>query len=440
MFAGLAADALNQISKHRRVLPIVEAPRKFVHVERKILFADFVIRADDSTFEQTPKAFDGVGVRRPDYVLARTVTHDTMIVIAAKQAITAVFVRSDKFCLRRYALADETIQCRGIGVLDHFRNDHSLTRNRADDSDLASGSRPTDSGRILAAVMIGAPAVAILGFAANISFVNLDFASQRQNVAFHRGAPAHAHKPRCVVIVRGIFTEDHAMDLQGADSLLRGQNQERDFEPKFERNLGIFKDRASQNGEAIAVLLVASYLLTIWIDALIAALAQVVERASRQRVSVAAASRTGGTLGPTHLREEPLAVVVSLKLFVESIYRLHALNLTHLSAGVINHPSASISGLLRLDVKSPPFDSVAMYPFQVTPAIFAQDNRLYADRNLRALARDVEDQLAAGDQRDVTESSECCIRLTHIRENWSDAREQIVIFHSWSRSILAINQ
>ena len=41
----------NQVGEGVRVFPIVEAPRKFIHVERKILFADFVIRADDPALE-----------------------------------------------------------------------------------------------------------------------------------------------------------------------------------------------------------------------------------------------------------------------------------------------------------------------------------------------------------------------------------------------------
>jgi hypothetical protein len=54
----LAADALDQVSKHRRIFPIVETPCELVYVQRKILFADFVVTADDPALEQGPKRFD----------------------------------------------------------------------------------------------------------------------------------------------------------------------------------------------------------------------------------------------------------------------------------------------------------------------------------------------------------------------------------------------
>ena len=39
------------------ILPVVMTEREFCQVQRQILFADVVIRADDATLQQTPKAF-----------------------------------------------------------------------------------------------------------------------------------------------------------------------------------------------------------------------------------------------------------------------------------------------------------------------------------------------------------------------------------------------
>ena len=74
----------NQIGECVRVVPIVEAPRKLVHIERQIIFADFVIRAHDAALQEGPEAFDCVCVNRADNVLARAVTHDAMRQIAAQ--------------------------------------------------------------------------------------------------------------------------------------------------------------------------------------------------------------------------------------------------------------------------------------------------------------------------------------------------------------------
>ena len=70
-FAGLVIARRNQIGESIRVVSVVVAPRKFVHIERQILFVHFVIRADLAAFEQTPEPFDCVDVRNANNVLAR---------------------------------------------------------------------------------------------------------------------------------------------------------------------------------------------------------------------------------------------------------------------------------------------------------------------------------------------------------------------------------
>src|ERR1035437_9491701 len=104
------------------------------------------------------------------------------------------------------------VKSRGVGILDHFRDHHSLASDSADDRDLAAGSRPADSGRILAAVVIGASAVPVVRFAADVSFVNFDLASER-NVTLHCGPPAMADVPASAPVSTRAFAEHHAPDL-----------------------------------------------------------------------------------------------------------------------------------------------------------------------------------------------------------------------------------
>src|SRR5208337_1873007 len=146
----------------------------------------------------------------------------------------------------------KSVKSRGVGILDHFGNDHALAGDSADDRDLATGSRPADSGRILSAVMIGAPAVAVVRLAADISFVNFDLASER-NVTLHRGAPAMTDVPASAPVGARVFAEHHAPHLKRAKTLLRGHHQEADFEPEFERNLGVLKDRVRDHAKSVAV-------------------------------------------------------------------------------------------------------------------------------------------------------------------------------------------
>lgn len=55
-------DALDQIGKHVRVLPVVEAPRKLIPVERQIILADVVEAAHNAPFDQAPERLNVVRV------------------------------------------------------------------------------------------------------------------------------------------------------------------------------------------------------------------------------------------------------------------------------------------------------------------------------------------------------------------------------------------
>ena len=52
------------------VLAVIEAPRKFIQVERQITLRDVVIPADYATLEQTPERFQIVGMHLATDVLA----------------------------------------------------------------------------------------------------------------------------------------------------------------------------------------------------------------------------------------------------------------------------------------------------------------------------------------------------------------------------------
>ena len=48
---------------------------------------------------------------------------------------------------------------------------------------------------------------------ADISFVDFDFALQRQNVAFHRASQAHHHVPASTLVVTGVLAKHDALYL-----------------------------------------------------------------------------------------------------------------------------------------------------------------------------------------------------------------------------------
>src|SRR5208282_5099283 len=99
----------------------------------------------------------------------------------------------------------KTVKSLGIGILDHFGHDHSLATDRADDGDfvLCASER-----RFLASL-----GVHVVGFPADVSFVNLDFAAQRERIALHRSAPAMADVPASTPVSTRALAEHHASDL-----------------------------------------------------------------------------------------------------------------------------------------------------------------------------------------------------------------------------------
>ena len=77
-FAGLATARRNQIGESVWIFSVVEAPCEFVHVQREILLANFVIVAENPALKERPESLNCVCVSSADYVFALTVAHDAM--------------------------------------------------------------------------------------------------------------------------------------------------------------------------------------------------------------------------------------------------------------------------------------------------------------------------------------------------------------------------
>jgi hypothetical protein len=233
----------NQVGKCVRVFPVIEAPRELVHVERQIFFVDLVVRADDSALEQAPEALDCVCVSGPHHVLAPTVAHHAMRQRIAEQAVSCILIGGDQLHVFGNGLANETIQRCGIGVLDNPRDNHSLPSDSADHRDFACPA---------SANMLALAGVFVFFFAADESLVHFHFASQRHHVALHRSAPAMADVPRGAPVSSRILTEDHAPDLQRAETLFHSPHQVPDLKPNPQRDFCVLEDRMSGHAETVA--------------------------------------------------------------------------------------------------------------------------------------------------------------------------------------------
>src|SRR6202522_3600917 len=99
----------------------------------------------------------------------------------------------------------ETVKSFSIGVLDHFGDDHAFSRDCTDDRNLVLCA---SQRRFLALA-----GVHVLRFAADISFLNFDFAVERERIALHRSAPSVADVPASTPVSTGALAEHHAPDL-----------------------------------------------------------------------------------------------------------------------------------------------------------------------------------------------------------------------------------
>jgi hypothetical protein len=91
--------------------------------------------------------------------------------------------------------------------------------------------------------------VAVPGFAADESFIDLDNAAQLFGMFDQRNADAVAHVPG-----RFVRAEAHvAHDLQRAHAFLAGEHQVDDAKPLAERLIRVLENRADDMGEAVTV-------------------------------------------------------------------------------------------------------------------------------------------------------------------------------------------
>ncbi len=128
-------------------------------------------------------------------------------------------------------------------AVDHSRNNVAFALDRADNNRFAVS---TCTAEIAATAW---PLVFILGLSADIGFVHFDVANQLLELGVaERDTNLAAHEP-CGFV----RTETHvAKDLQRAHPLFAGEHEVHNAEPIAQRLVRILKDRAHENGKAIA--------------------------------------------------------------------------------------------------------------------------------------------------------------------------------------------
>jgi hypothetical protein len=227
------------------IVAVVIFELTFRNVERHILGADFVERADNRPLEDRPKAFNRLRMHRADNVLVCAV-HDGLVWVIAKIGIALVFIGRQQADFRRNCFADKFFQIRFRNELQDARHYVALALDCTNNRRL--------EGMVVSMPITTLAAVPVFAFAADVGFINLDDAHQLAKfLVLQSGANAMADVPS-----RLVRAKTHvALYLQCADALLSTKHQVNDFKPVAEIDLGVLKDRPDKVRETISAALTA---------------------------------------------------------------------------------------------------------------------------------------------------------------------------------------
>src|SRR5579872_3712838 len=135
--SACASAACYRCLENVRVVTVVVLELRFGDVEREVLPADVVERADDRPLDDRPEALDGLSVDGADDVLAVCVADDLVRVRLMKAPVADPLVSDQEANLGRDGFADELSEGVGADVLDHARHDTALAADGAGNRRLA---------------------------------------------------------------------------------------------------------------------------------------------------------------------------------------------------------------------------------------------------------------------------------------------------------------
>jgi hypothetical protein len=224
--------------EHVGVLSVIVAKRELVQVERQILSADVVVRAQNASLQEAPEIINVAGVNVSPNIFVSAVT-DRLVPIAAsfEPVVTLELIRCDEIDFVAYGLLDKATQSSCINLFDHPADDVSFTADCADDRCF---SRPTGY------MLFFAP-VAILVFPAKIGFI--DFDNPHQFLEFfvlHSRPQSVAHIPSCWIRPANL-----PLNLKCANALFAIEHLPENFKPSFQGHVRVLEDRAYCDREAV---------------------------------------------------------------------------------------------------------------------------------------------------------------------------------------------
>ena len=232
-------QSAKRITKQERIVPLIEAPFKFLKVTIEMFSAHLVVGTDDRPLKQAPDAFDAIGMNVAPHPFLRTVIDALVLCVGVSASVVAgIVVSVDPACVGMSRFSHETMKHLGVSpLLAPF--DPKI--------DLAAAFQGTENHRLIADV--SRPNVTALS--ADISFVHFDRSANAADLQgsdlCHRLADAMAEIPS-----RFVANGDRSPKLAGRDSLLAFAHQIHGKKPLPQSKVRIIKNRTSRHGELVA--------------------------------------------------------------------------------------------------------------------------------------------------------------------------------------------
>lgn len=218
------------------IATVVIAPFKLSNVQRKIFSANLMVAAHDTAFQERPEAINGLGMYNAVNILTGAVRDRAMLF---ELPISGVFVGRNEAHFFRNRFSNEGVYGVGIGAFDDARDQIALALDNANDRSFSTSA---------SANMLPVLFVLVLFLAANVGLVNLNNAHELAELRVSKtSANAMAHIPSGSIRAKSHY----AMDLQRRYAFLACQQEINDFEPAFEANVRVLKNRSHKHRKPI---------------------------------------------------------------------------------------------------------------------------------------------------------------------------------------------
>jgi hypothetical protein len=223
----------HRIPEHVGVFSVVEAELQLIKVGVKVLRANLMVATDDGALQEAPDVLKRVRVNVAPNVFSFAVLDRFVLgVLIGDTLVSFPFVGIDGFNIAGDVFTDEAVQ--GLPVSSPYY--------LQDDIPAALQGSYNDS----LVTCIAAPLA--FDLAAHEGFIGLDDALQQLGVnLIESGSDAMAEIPRCLV-----GHTERTLELVGRHALFALYNEVDCKKPFPQRKVGIVKDGASGNREAVA--------------------------------------------------------------------------------------------------------------------------------------------------------------------------------------------